>query len=249
MSNALLLDDLLASALQFNRAQEKEQWAVTHPEGKTAAYISDAGKCEKQVWYSINDWPVTNPPGVDSLMNFALGHAAEEMFSSQLERFGVKLLREVRVEIPWRHVTITGRIDFLLVAENFIAELKSTSQRQMFAISKKGGRPEHASQLLLYLLAGKLGLLRAHGIPPEMCEEGVLAYLVKDATRGKRNRWMFDVPFDWNEAEGIMDSLVEMTDLAQLPQPPQTPSGFQEDKFPCSYCAFQAGCWKGWWAK
>lgn len=250
MSKAAILDDLLAQALLSNRAQEREEWKQAHPDGKTSAYISDAGRCEKQVWYGINDWPVTNPPGVDSLMNFALGHAAEEAFSDQLSRFGLKLVREVRVEIPWGHVTISGRTDFLLVAEelNCIAELKSTSQRQMYAVSKSGGRDENKDQLLLYLLAGKLDLLQEYGITPEMCEEGVLAYLVKDATKGKRNRWFYDVPFDWHQAQEVMDSLALVTDLAKLPTPPARPDGFSRDKFPCGWCDYQEGCWDGRWS-
>jgi hypothetical protein len=180
---------------------------------------------------------------VDSLMNFAIGHAAEEAFASQLERYGIKLLREVRVEIPWGGVTISGRIDFLLVAEFFISELKSTTQAQMYAISKNEGRNEARSQLLLYLLAGKMGLLWEYGITPEMCENGVLAYLVKDAKKDRRNRWFFDVPFDWHEAERGMDELAKLTVQAAIPQPPARPAGFSRDKFPCGWCDWQDFCW------
>lgn len=244
-----ILSQLFEDALHANRAEEQREWAKTHPDGKIAAHISDADKCARQVVYSIQGVPETNPPGTDSLMNFALGKAAEEAFASQLERHGVKLVREVRVVIPWGAAKITGRADFLLFIPdlNVIVELKSTTTRQLSMILKEGGRTEHRKQLMLYLLAGKMGLLEPWGITPEMCESGVLVYFVKDATRNRPNRFFLDVEFDWDEINTTMNELERLT-LSAGTVPPR-PSGFAYDKFPCAWCSYQDGCWKGWWGK
>lgn len=256
MSNAAIIADLFGEALLLDRKLDREKWKDDHPYGKLAAYLSDAGKCERAVWYSLKDAPETDPPGIDSLANFAVGHAVERVLTEKFELLGIPVVREVRTEIPWGSVTLSGRADFLIVMEalNCIVELKTTKYRAMRKLLSTEGDENHRKQLQGYMLAGKLGLLKEYGILPEHCDSGVLAYVVKDATKGKtpgsqRVFYTYDVPFDWPEIEATMNDLEIMSLSAQSTEPPPRPRGFQMDKFPCGWCSYAKGCWLGAWSK
>lgn len=248
MSNAQAVADLFAEALHLDRELSREQWRKDHPDGKTAAYISDAGKCPRAIWYSLHDYPETNPPGTDSLVNFAVGHAVEKVLTEKFELKGIPVLREIRTEIPWGQITVTGRADFLIVmpALSCIVELKTSKYRAVRKNIATQGDPDHRKQLRGYLLAGKLGLLKQHGISPDDCESGVLCYVVKDATLGQQSFYAYDVPFDWDEIEATMNDL-EI--VSTEPDVPPRPRGFQMDKFPCPWCSYKEGCWMGSWTK
>ena len=74
---------------------------------------TDAGKCERAVGYSLMNVEETNPPDHKSLLNFAYGHAAEEMLAPVLEAAGFELHREVYFRIGTEPKCVTGRVDFV----------------------------------------------------------------------------------------------------------------------------------------
>lgn len=250
MSQAESVISLFEQALFLDR--ELQQRARAEEKGttlKTNPYVTDAGsKCPRKTWYTLRNYPVTDPPTADSLANFLLGKAAEEAFAKILEQMGVRVVREVRVALPCaapdgEMLDVTGRLDFLLYFENgespVLIEMKTTSR---LAMKLHGYKPydDHVSQLNLYLHASQEGLIS--NLPP--VQAGVVFYYIKDASKRQRAFYAFDVPYDPARALDDLALLVNLDGWARLdPSPPERPAGFNPEKFPCSYCDFRTECW------
>jgi len=248
--SADFVEKLIERALYADRMASREEWNKSHPDGKTAPYVSDADKCPRQSWYSLTNTPESDPPDANSLMNFALGHAAEEAVAEILERYGVPMIRERRIEIPWKGMVITGRPDFLfpIPGAGFLAELKTTTTRQAFMLEKEQGMLAHRHQILQYLHAGNLGLLEPE-ITALDCKVGALVYIVKDAQKFRNPKVVhaYDVHYDEAEVERVLDTFASMQLRAKSDpiNPPARPEGYKPKGFPCAWCSYATTCWKG----
>jgi CRISPR/Cas system-associated exonuclease Cas4 (RecB family) len=203
---------------------------------KLNPYISDAGRCIRQVTYSLMNVKPSDPFTDDSLMNFLVGHAVEEAWAEILTAAGAEFVREERVEIPAGSTRVTGRKDFdgiRLLWHGAIVELKSTSSRSMSWTLKKGeqGKEDHRRQLNLYLYAS--------GTP-----FGYLVYLVKDATRGEPILHAYLVELDEAQARNDLQAMASAHELAKASKLPAIPEGNKKSTFPCSYCVYRKLCWE-----
>lgn len=246
MNKAKLFGQLIEAGLWNDRAQTEMAWGREHPQGKERPSVTDAGKCPKAVWASLNKIEETNSLTTDSLANFLIGKEVEYAYTKVLSGLGSEVLREVKVEIPVGGILVGGKIDLLLKLSAFrcLVEFKSTSRRAMdFMIGRKEwGKDDHRKQTNLYLHAGHLGLLEESGIGADDCESGVLVYVVKDAAKGQRTFYPFNVNYNPIQAER---DLFELERIARADAAPPRPVGFKRDKFPCSYCPFADWCWEG----
>ncbi len=231
--NAAQFETLLVQALHADNAAKTAQRAADRGTAdKLNPWVTDAGKCIRQVGLSLRNVPQSDPLTTDSLINFGVGHAVESWLASLLTSHGLEIQREVKVAIEHQGVNVTGRADLLAVGADLLLEIKSTSSRALGYTRKDGGKDDHKAQINLYL---------RHYAKPN----GVLLYVAKDAIKGENPLFAVDVPYNAREADADLDSLAELARTAQagLP-PPAIPDGLTKSKFPCSYCSYKTYCWR-----
>lgn len=255
-----LIKPALDAEQEMNRRTRMAQRGTL---AKLNPHISDAGKlCARQTYYSLINAP-EDPLDLSSLVNFQLGHAAEELLSKLLTLRGAELLREVRVEIPYGGTIISGRSDFLvkmpvsamleapggiasLLMENqgdLIIELKTTKTSSFKNQIKRhpDGDPAHRSQLNLYEHASVLGLMPEGWGPFRV---GLLIYIIKDSVKGQDNVWPYVVPYDAELAESDLRYLSGLKSLADSGLTPDRPPEANGNWWGCDYCAFKTHCWR-----
>lgn len=222
---------------------------------KTNPYVTDAQSCPRKVWFTLKNVPETEPLTTQSLINFGLGHSAEEFAASIFERFpDAKVQREIRIEIPVGSTCVSGRIDFLIELPAFdsMVELKTTSSLSMKYTLQglaKGERQDshekYRSQLNLYLHASHLGLVGERAY-----DQGYLVYLIKDAKKGQEPIQAFKIAYDKGAAEADLRQLALLKEMADRDQDPGIPVAYlqhysQKKKliWNCQYCPFMSLCW------
>lgn len=229
---------LIAEGLRrLNESEQAERKAQRGDSLKKNPHVSDAGKCERRVVFSLMNIPETNPPGVDSLLRFALGHAFEDAIAKILEAYqGATYIREERVELIAPDGTkISGRKDFdavrMLLDGDTMLELKSSNARSVGWLVKRGAPNEdHVAQLNLYL----------HATDKKV---GYLVYLVAGSTKGEPVLHAWRVDYDAERADADIAFLADADAKAKVGDVPKVPQGYTQWKFPCGYCQFQKLCW------
>lgn len=233
-----------------NDASQAERIAAKGTDKKANPYATDAGKCVRQVYFSLTGVPQTEPLTTDSYINFGVGHSVEEWLAGCLKASGAEVMQEVRIEIPAGDTVVSGRVDFLLglKEENALVELKTTSSRAMGAMLRYGelGKDDHRKQANIYLHASQLGLL------PHKYDHAYLVYCVKDATRREPPLHAFQVNYDKSAAEADLKSLALIAKMAAAGRDPGIPAEYQAKfaekgktpVFPCGYCSYKTHCWK-----
>lgn len=162
-----LIEEGLAARNKKERA-ERDEAKKGQPRNP---YITDAGKCPRQIFFRLTGVEETEPLTTDSLANFGIGHAIEEWIAGILEDADIDIVREIYVRIEGDNGTIiSGRADFFVSialrmssgeVEHFLLELKSVNSRGMGWMIKRHeeGKDDHRRQLRLYLDASRQGLL------------------------------------------------------------------------------------------
>lgn len=202
---------------------------------KRNPHVSDAGKCIRAVTYSLRNIEESDPFTADSLANFLIGHAAEDVYADILKAAGAEFVREEYVSIPAGATVVTGRKDFdgvRLLWGGAIVELKTTSSRAMSFMLKKGerGKDAHRRQLNLYLYATGMNA-------------GYLVYVVKDATKGEPIFHAWLVERDDAQANNDLMALSLAKQIADTNELPAIPQDFKQSAFPCTYCSWRTRCW------
>jgi CRISPR/Cas system-associated exonuclease Cas4 (RecB family) len=227
----------------LNDAQQAERLAQRGTADKLNPHVSDAGKCPRQITYSLRNIKPSDPMTEDSLTNFLVGHAVEEVWAKILIAAGAEIVREERVSIPAGNTVVTGRKDFgiKLLWRQSIVELKSTNSRSMAFMLKSGekGKADHRKQLNLYLHASKF----PH--PLGAVDTGYLVYVVKDATKGEPILHAWEVEYDEGQANNDLMALSLADEIAKRGELAPVPEGYSSTKFPCTYCNWRSACWKG----
>jgi len=202
---------------------------------KRNPYVSDAGRCIRQVTYSLLNIEPSDPFTEDSLMNFLVGHSVEEAWAQILTAAGAEYVREESVLIEFGNTVVSGRKDFdgiRLLWLGSIVELKSINSRSMAFTLRRNepGKPDHRRQLNLYLYENTT-------------PTGYLVYLVKDATKGEPILHAWRVDLDAGQAEADLLALAAADEMAKSNRVPPIPDGMKQNKWPCSYCQYQTICW------
>lgn len=216
-------------------------------------HVSDAGRCPRQVFFSLTGVPKTEELTLDSWMTLNLGKKAEELYLELLEAAGVKVLIQQRIALEHDGETIHGTLDMVIEVPEEVRklipgldpvevwELKTKNSRAMSWLLKRGG-PEtddgYVKQLRGYLEGAQRGQ-----VPKPTKARGRLVYTAVGATKGEP---LFHAWFvDYDEAETLKD-LKRLSDSmkgAREGIDPGIPEGFERTKFPCSYCDYCSKCW------
>jgi hypothetical protein len=235
-ATAELRNVLRKGLVSMNAEKRAARIAERGTDAKQNPHVSDAGKCQRAVVFSLLNVPESDPITEDSLMNFLVGNAVEEAWAQILTAAGdTEHVREERVEIPTGNTKVTGRKDFdgvRLLWRGSVVELKSSNSRAMSFMLKSGqqGRAEHRKQINLYLHSKGGGT-------------GYLVYVVKDATKGEPIIHAFRVDYDEAMALSDLGALAAAYDMAKSGSLPAIPEGYDRTKFPCTYCNHRGNCW------
>jgi hypothetical protein len=216
-------------------------------------HVSQAGKCPRQVFFSLTGVPKTEALTLDSYMTLRLGNKAEELYLDLLTAAGVTILTQQRVELEHDGETIHGTLDLLIeVPEEVRAlipgldprelwEIKTKNSRALGWILKRGGpdaEDGYVKQLRGYLHAADSGQ-----IPKPTHARGRLVYTAVGATKGEPLFHAWFVPYDLDEAKKDLVFLSQAMKGARAGSDPGIPEAYKScPNWPCGYCDHKRLC-------
>lgn len=224
---------LIIECLQKKREEE----AAERPPGRSL-YISDVGKCHRQIALSIKETEETNPTSPDALLNMHFGTVMEKDIAELLKKYSdLKIFEQTGSVIKKNGQEIRGRSDFEIIMSSKdgleLIELKTISmEAATWMLRKKEyAKDEHARQLNLYM--HNLGY-----------KAGRLVYLLRSATKGARIGWEVTVKYNEEQARKDIEELVLLGSKVESEEEVPIPSEYTDpSKFPCGWCKYQDYCW------
>jgi len=187
-------------------------------------YISDAGRCPRQIYYSFKNAP-KKQIDPNFLRLFDLGnHLHRLIMRSLLNIKDIKVVAS-EVNIPPQEI-VSGRADAILEVnrELYVLDIKSINSKAFEYL--KDAKEDNILQVQLYLHYFKV-------------KKGILLYIDKDKLRLKE----FIVNYDSKQVEKLLKEWTELRkqiDSDILPEKlPDYPSGWK-----CRYCKFVEICKK-----
>lgn len=220
---------------------------------RSGLHVSDAGRCPRQVFFSLTNVPRTETLTLDSYMTLRLGNKAEELYLDLLKAAGVTVLTQQRIELEHDGEKIHGTLDMIIeVPEEVRAlipgldpvevwELKTKNSRAMSWLLKRGGPEEgdgYVKQLRGYLEGARRGQ-----VPRPTKARGRLVYTAVGATKGEPLFHAWFVDYDGPSVTADLARLAQSAKDAREGIDPGIPDGYERTKFPCSYCDFRSKCW------
>jgi len=243
--------------LEYGMARKLEQEAAERAaEGKALReypYVSEAGKCKRQLFFALTNEPKTEAMTLDSYMTLRLGNKAEELYIELLEAAGVKILAQERVELDGNGEKVVGKLDLLIeipeevrravpgLDEREIWELKTKNSRALGWVIKRGGpdgEDGYVKQLRAYLHAAAGGQ-----VPPPTHARGRLVYTAVGATKGEPLFHAWFVPYDAGAAASDLAILGNAMRDARAGLDPGIPEEYAAcPNYPCGYCDWKQKC-------
>ena len=244
---------LLEYGLTRKLAAERQERIAQGKEFREYPYVTDAGRCPRQVFFALTNVPRTEEMTLDSYMTLRLGNKAEELYLDLLKAAGVTILAQERVELEQDGEKVVGRLDLLIevpedvralipgLDERELWELKTKNSRALGWVLKRGG-PEaddsYLKQVNLYLDGADKGL-----IPKPTQARGRLIYTAVGATKGEPLFHAWFVPYEREAAEADMASLGAAMKGARAGVDPGVPAAYvTAPNWPCSYCDWRSQC-------
>lgn len=243
--------------LEYGLAKKLEQDRLLRvAEGKEFReypYVSEAGRCRRQLYFALTNTPRTEKMTLDSYMTLSLGNKAEELYAELLLAAGVKILAQERVELEGDGEKVVGKLDLLIevpaevrnlipgLDEREIWELKTKNSRALGWMLKRGG-PEaedgHIKQLRAYLHAGATGV-----VPEPTKARGRLVYTAVGATKGEPLFHAWFVPYSEVLAKMDLAILGQAMKRARDGSDPGIPPEYESNPtWPCNYCDWRRLC-------
>lgn len=187
---------------------------------RTKFYISDAGKCQRSIFFKFKNVPETKlDPRI--LRIFEHGNFLHRNIFSILHRLKIGVTTEV--SIPAQEI-ISGRADALLTIEgqNYVLDIKSINS--MLFRKMTGPKTEHAYQLQLYMHFFNI-------------KKGILLYIDKDLQQFKE----FIIDYNKDICENLIKNFEELSKKIESETVPDVVPNFPND-WQCRYCAFKQIC-------
>jgi hypothetical protein len=243
--------------LEFGLARQLEKEVeARRAEGKELReypYVSDAGKCPRQLFFALTNVPKTEKLTLDSWMTLNIGKKAEELYIQLLEAAGVKILAQERVELEADGEKVVGKLDLLIevpeevralipgLDERELWELKTKNSRAMSWLIKRGGPQEddgYLKQVNSYLEGAARGLY-----PKPTSARGRLIYTAVGATKGEPLFHAWFVPYEKDKAQDELLILSASMRNARAGLDPGIPEAYKSDPvWPCLYCDWHRIC-------
>lgn len=189
---------------------------------QTHFYISDAGKCPRQVFYSFKNAP-KKPIDPNFLRLFDLGNHVHQLIMRSL--LNIKEIRVVasEVNIPSQGI-ISGRADAILNdgKEFYVLDIKSMNSRAFSYL--KEAKEDNVLQIRLYMYYFNVG-------------KGILLYMNKDDLKLKE----FIVDSDTKQVEKLLGDLNTLKERIDSDTTPQRLSDYPKN-WRCRYCKYKKTC-------
>lgn len=233
--------------------QEKAQRAAEGKDKREYPYVSEAGKCARQVYFALTNEPKTEALTLDSYVTLRMGNKAEEIYMELLEAAGVTILAQERVELDGNGEKVVGKLDLLIevpehvrklipgLDEREIWELKTKSSRALGWLLKRGGpdaEDAYVKQIRAYVHAGETGKA-----PKPTKARGRLVYTATGATKGEPLFHAWFVEADSQAVENDLIALGQAMKDARDGLDPGIPPEFSNcPNFPCNYCDWRSLC-------
>ena len=185
-------------------------------------YISDAGKCPRQVFYSFKNAP-KKPIDPNFLRLFDLGNHVHQLIMRSL--LNIKDIRVVAAEIniPPQEI-ISGRADAILGdgKEFYVLDIKSMNSRAFSYL--KEAKEDNVLQVRLYMYYFKI-------------DKGILLYMNKDNLKLKE----FIVDSDTKQVEKLLGELGALRKQIDNNVLPDRLSDYKKN-WRCKYCKYSKIC-------
>ncbi len=188
---------------------------------QTHFYVSNAGKCPRQVFFAMKDYP-RKPMEVHALRKMHHGDVVHSKLKNILYSLGI--VKATEIEIPPQEL-ISGRADAIIGmnGKEYVVELKSISSFGFEQLDNP--KDSDMKQLMLYM--------HYFSIP-----RGVLVYENKNTQELKE----FEVDYDEMLARKILDSFARLKqdiDSGRVPGKPR-----ELEQWQCDYCPYIEECGK-----
>lgn len=244
---------LLELGMAKKLEQERTERAAEGKDKREYPYVSEAGKCPRQVYFALTNEPKTESMTLDSYMTLRIGNKAEELYIELLEAAGVRILTQERVELESDGEKVVGKLDLIIevpedvrraipgLDEREIWELKTKNSRALGWILKRGGpdaEDAYVKQIRTYIHAAEQGQV----LKPTRAR-GRLVYTAVGATKGEP---LFHAWFVEANSEAVEKDLVSLSQAmkgARAGNDPGIPEAFAScPNFPCNYCEWKSKC-------
>lgn len=244
---------LLEYGMRKRLEQERQARAAEGKDVREYPYVSEAGKCPRQLFFALTNTPKTEELTLDSYMTLRLGSKAEELYLDLLEAAGVKILTQERVELESDGEKVVGKLDLLIEIPEEVRsivpgldprevwELKTKNSRSLGWLLKRGGPDSvdgYVKQLMAYLHAAATGL-----IPKPTHARGRLVYTAVGATKGEPLFHAWFVAYDKKSVTKDLGVLGQAMKDARAGNDPGIPEAYKAcPNFPCGYCDWKRKC-------
>lgn len=189
---------------------------------QTHFYISDAGKCHRQIFYSFKNAPKKQIEP-NFLRLFDLGNHIHQLIMRSL--LNIKDIRVVasEINIPPQEI-ISGRADAIIREgeELYVLDIKSMNSRAFSYL--KEAKEDNVLQIRLYLYYFKI-------------EKGILLYMDKDKLGLKE----FIIDSDTKQTEKLLGELNTLRKQIDSNIVPQRLSDYPKN-WRCRYCKYKKTC-------
>ena len=191
--------------------------------GQTRFYISDAGKCSRQIFFKFKNVP-REPMEARMLRVFEHGEYLHRNIFNILYRLKIGITTEVN--IPNKEI-ISGRADAIICVnnENYVLDIKSMNSMVFRKLTEP--KVENVYQLQLYLYYFNI-------------KKGILLYIDKDQQEIKE----FVVDYDKNIAQSLIANFTNLKSKIESDIIPLRLASYPVD-WQCRYCQFKEICEMG----
>ncbi len=187
---------------------------------RTKFYISDAGKCQRSIFFKFKNVPEkTLDPQL--LRMFEHGDLLHRNIFSVLYRLKIGVTTEV--SIPAQEI-VSGRADALLTidGQNYVLDIKSING--ILFSKMTGPKIENVYQLQLYMHFFNI-------------DKGILLYIDKNFQKFKE----FIIDYNKDICENLVKNFEELDKKVKSEIVPDVVPNFPSD-WQCKYCAFKQLC-------
>lgn len=187
---------------------------------QTRFYITDAGKCERAVFFKLKNAPKA-PMDARIMRIFEHGENIHRNIFNILYRLRLGVVTEV--PIPSQEI-VSGRADAILCIgnENYVLDIKSINS--MIFKGMSAAKEENIYQIQLYMHFFNI-------------KKGILLYIDKDRQEMKE----FFIDYDEALCNSLLDKFKDLKDKVEKNLLPARLTDYPRN-WQCSYCAFKDIC-------
>jgi len=221
----------------------ESDWKKDHPHDKKPRlyfYVSDAGKCKRQLFYQFINPEQKKPMSSRTIMIFKLGDLFHDEVEQNLKRLKYTTSKDIEFgtfgNAPFDP---RGRLDLFLVEQNqlVITDIKS---KNPYAFQDEPGEDE-VGQLLFYIYQCKRDKsLQAKKM--SVADYGYLLYVDRGGLSDSPF-CMWKVEYSEEKVEAMREEFSKLWSEIQERRLPMR--AHDRDSVQCQYCRFREFCWEG----